>query len=277
MSADPRTEAVITAARKLVAGRGRHHTEQNYKALAQAIAEFDATSPAVRASPLATRYTLRDLRCLRPAGYALPKDSEYVAAEAFDRVAGAFSQLLSDLGGVLVNTVPAAVEIDGKVARFVPSNAADQLQQLSDGLRAAIMRGFDEEQFARFDAKFGVASIRAAMAKDPVESGIDAAMRAEFEAAKASGVAPCAYPIETAPKDGREVLLLIVTPPGDRYAAMVGEPNGWKGWRVGYWDRCDRGAGWELSHEISGAPTHWAHLPADAATAGKLPGDPPPG
>jgi hypothetical protein len=39
-------EEVIQAARKLVKAKGRYHTEQNYKALADALAGIDAPAPS---------------------------------------------------------------------------------------------------------------------------------------------------------------------------------------------------------------------------------------
>lgn len=63
-------------------------------------------------------------------------------------------------------------------------------------------------------------------------------------------------PIETAPKDGRDVLLYVVTPLGDEWAMAIGMPEGWSGINVGKFSAF---RGWE--HMLSGKPTHWMPLP----------------
>jgi len=64
-------------------------------------------------------------------------------------------------------------------------------------------------------------------------------------------------PIESAPKDGRKVVLWIVMPDDDPYVVSVCEGRGWSEADIGWWD--DTRQRWDAT--IGGTPTHWQPLP----------------
>ncbi len=62
-------------------------------------------------------------------------------------------------------------------------------------------------------------------------------------------------PIETAPKDGTEILAYVVQEPDD-YTDAVGAPEGWANVDIGRFDMFGEWAG-----QWAGVPTHWMPLP----------------
>jgi hypothetical protein len=74
-------------------------------------------------------------------------------------------------------------------------------------------------------------------------------------------------PIETAPRDGREVIL---GEPGDSYVGFYEAGGDYRRGEDGWWAEMDRG---DLLTAKNMHPTHWLPLPAPPAPCGSSPRD----